>query len=227
MGLGNNGELAFETTKYKISKPPFVVDEDACTRDTGRQIDWTLLSTQGQFQRGATRIQVNGAAAADATTVNIDAPGLLVPLKKGDIIQLGLDKYITLTADAPIGAVALTVEPLTTALADNDVGYTAGLGGYRIPAGTEMDLLTSGKIVPSVLNTGGGVTAYGLLISPADQDVASDAITGYGVYVQGHFYENLLPGASGSPKVINSTFKTELLNRGGSWMFTQYSDSTA
>lgn len=227
MGLGNNGELAFETTKHKISKPPFVVDEDACTRDTGRQIDWTLLSKQSQFQRGAQKVIVNGVHAADVTTVNIDAPGLPRAMKKGEVIQFGADKYITLTADEDAGQVALSVEALTTALADNDEGYTPGWGGYRIPAGTEMDLLTSGKIAPSVLGTGGGVTAYGLLISPADQDVASDAITGYGVYVQGHFYENLLPGASGSPKVISSTFKTELLNRGGSWMFTQYSDSTA
>lgn len=69
----------------------------------------------------------------------------------------------------------------------------------------------------------------GLLATDADEDMASDAITGYGIFVGGHVYENLLPEATGSPKVIPAQHKAELRVAGIStgWAFSQYSDDAS
>ena len=208
-------------TEQDISMPPFVVDRASTVRDTGRQIDWDLLTPR--YRRGAQMVKLAAAAAADATEVTVDP--IEKPLRKGDVIQFGADEYITLTEAAAAGDTTLAVEAVTTALEDNDEGWVGGDGGYFIPAGTVMDLLANGKIVPAALGTG-SVTAFGLLISNAEEDSRTDALTGYGVFRGGIFYENLLPEATGSPKVIDSTQKTELLARGGMWQFDQYSDDT-
>jgi hypothetical protein len=158
--------------------------------------------------------------------VSVDIQPLKEPLRRGDIIQFGAGEYITLAADADQGAITLSTEPLVSALEDADTGYAGGKGGYSVPAGTEVDLLASGKVVPSSLGSA-GVTCYGILLTRAVQDDPSEAITGYGIITQGQIYENMLPEATGTPKVLNATHKTELLNRGGAWIFLQYADNTA
>lgn len=209
-------------TEQSIGAPPFVVDRSSTVRDTGRQIDWDLLTPK--YRRGAFKVVLNGAVAADATSVTVDP--LEKPLRKGDLIQFGADEYLTLTEAAEAGDTTLQVEAVTTALEDNDEGWVGhDRGGYFIKAGTVMDLLASGKVVPSELGTA-GVTAFGILISNAEEDSRTDALSGYGVFRGGIFWENLLPEASGSPAVISSDWKTELLARGGMWQFDQYSDNT-
>jgi hypothetical protein len=174
--------------------------------------------------------RVNGAVAAGATSITVDAiptalAGSEVATFEGGVILAVVDAH----ADA--GATSVTVEDLPLAIADDSVAIVPGQfgplqeTGRFIKAGTVMDLLSSGMVVPSSLATA-GVTAYGILLTNADQDAREDAATGYGIGIAGAFYENLLPEASGSPAVINSTWKTELLARGGQWLFEQYSDNT-
>lgn len=215
--------VSFARTSHNLSKPPFVVDDHSIMRDTGRQIDWSLLDER--FQHGSQTVEVDtGGAAIGATTIPVLALSKAIP--KFTVLRFSVDEFARLTADAAAGATSIAVEALVTAVEAGDKAYTGGSGGKAVPAGEEMDLLASGKIVPSSLGTA-GVTCYGLLMTRADEDSRSDSITGYGVITQGQIYENLLPNATGSPKEISSTHKTELAARGGAWMWFQYADNTA
>lgn len=220
MPLRNYDDIAFGRTRHDLMRPPFVVDPHSIMRETGRQIAWDLLTDM--FRVGGQKITVTTIAAVDAPSVLISP--LVSNLPKGSDIYLGPKKFVRLTADALAGDATLTVAPLATALAVNDTGYAGGSGDFSVPAGEEMDLLADGRIVPSVLETA-GVTCYGIMETSAN-GAPSDAATGYGIIVQGQLYENLLPRSSGTPKVISSTHKTELLARGGAWMFFQYADNT-
>ena len=134
-----------------------------------------------------------------------------------------------LDAAAAAGDTTVSVEEVPVPIPDNaeailplPVGYEIERGRH-VKAGTVVDLNSDGKIVPSSLNTG-GLTAYGILLTNADEFSETDSASGYGVVVSASVYENLLPDQSGG--TINGTWKTELLARGGWWLFGPYADNT-
>jgi len=218
--------IAFGRTTRNTSRPSFIVDRTSVKRDTGRQIDWDLITEA--YGYGAVPVQLNGAASAAAVAIVVDP--ITAPIPAYTTIRFGADEFARLTESAEVGETNLTVDPLVSALEDNDVGYADvdAYPGRKIPAGTVVDLLSSGMVVPSALGTGGGVTAYGILLTDAEEMSDSDAASGYGVAIMAAVYENLLPEATGGPpKVIDANWKTELLARGGAWMFLQYEDNTA
>lgn len=167
-------------------------------------------------------------AAAGATTITVAAiptalaGGETATFKGGEQVA-----FVDVAADA--GATTVHVEELPLSIADNaeaviqqEIGGELSAGKH-LKAGTVVDLLASGKVVPSSLNTGGGVTAYGILITNADEFSETDAASGYGVFTSGSFYENLLPD---NANAAFATWKTELLARGGFWLFDTYADNT-
>lgn len=210
-----------------ISRPPFVVSNKSLLRDTGRQIDWSAIFTD-RYRHGAFAVNVGAAGAAiGATSVPVDA--LPQALPKGRVLHFGTNKFATVDADAAAGATSITVLALPTALVDADVAYTTNseVDGYFLVAGTVVDLLANGKVVPSALGTA-GVTAYGILETNAESNAPTDALSGYGCLIGGDIYENLLPEAdlTQNPPVITAAWKTELAARSGRWQFHQYSDNT-
>lgn len=97
-------------------------------------------------------------------------------------------------------------------------------GKKWLKAGTPVgDLAGSGLIRPRADTTN---PAIGLLRTTAVEDEPQAALSGYGV-VRGNavVYENMLPGASGTPAVIDDDIKTELAANGVGWVFKQYVDS--
>ncbi len=177
------------------------------------------------------RVNVSGGALAGATSIVVDAiPTALVSgdtaIFEGGVLTAVVD------AAAVAGATSVVVEDLPLGIPDNAEAIVPGaIGGEistgrHIKAGTVMDLTAAGKVVPSSLATG-GLTAFGIIETNADEDSRTDAATGYGILLSGNFYENLLPEADGgTPSVIPSAWKTELLARGGFWLFEQYEDNT-
>jgi hypothetical protein len=211
-----------------ISRPPFALSTKSLLRDTGRQIDWTALFTN-QYRHGAFSVVVGVAGAAQgATTVPVLA--LKEAIAKGTVLNFGTNKFVTVNADAAAGATSLTTLAIPTALVSLDTAYhtNSGLTGFLVRAGTIVDILTNGKVVPSALNTG-AVTAYGILETDADSENKTDALSGYGVLIGGDIYENLLPEAdlTLTPPTITAAWKTELAARSGRFQFHQYTDSTA
>ena len=70
----------------------------------------------------------------------------------------------------------------------------AGRGG-ELPAGIIV-VEVADKIIPRADADSG--PAYGILLTHASEDSDTDALTGYGVAIGGHFYENLLAEADDS-----------------------------
>jgi hypothetical protein len=101
--------------------------------------------------------------------------------------------------------------------------YKNAEGKKVLPAGTRVgELLGAGKISPRVVTTN---PAFGILETDAVEGDLVAPLSGYGVIRGGHLYENLLPGATGSPAVIASAEKTELAANSMGFLFSQYGDT--
>jgi hypothetical protein len=116
----------------------------------------------------------------------------------------------------------------------DDSFIDATTGKKRLPAGTIVDEIAStGKIIEhggtdnSVSPPESGST-LGILISEANEDAPSEALSGYGVLIGGVVFDNLLPDATGGPPAsIGSTLKTALATAGCRFYYEVYVDSRA
>lgn len=211
-----------------VSRPPFVVSDKSLLRDTGRQVDWSAFTTN-QYRHGSFAVVV-GAAGAAGGAVAVPVAALKEALTKGTVLNFGANKFATLNADAAVGATSLTTLAIPTALVSGDTAYATNsvLQGFFVRAGTIVDLLANGKVVPAAFNTA-AVTAYGILETNAEQNAESDALSGYGCLIAGDIYENLLPEAdlTLTPPTVTAAWKTELAARSGRFQFHQYTDTTS
>lgn len=208
-------------SKTLLSSPPFIADRASITRDTGHTIDWAKVPESYRQTPGGT-VTVAATAAIDAVSVTVAA--LPIALPSGTVLDFGGKKFARLTAAAAKGATTLAVAALATALANADTALVAGSGPKVIPAGTRMgEAGTNGTIYPRVASTN---PATCILATPAVEDAENHARSTYGVIRGGALYENLLPGATGTPKVILSAEKTELAAAGTGFAWLQYIDST-
>lgn len=104
-----------------------------------------------------------------------------------------------------------------------NVSATNADGKKIIYAGTVVgELLGGGKVSPRVVTTN---PATGIMETTAVQDAPFAALSGHGVMIGGHFYENLLPDATGSPKTLAAAVKTELNANGFAFSFESYGDN--
>lgn len=178
-----------------------------------------LTSGAGEFMK------LTADAAAGDTSLTVEA--LEVAWESADTATVPAARlFARVTAAAEVGATSITVEALDNWIDDGEVAYLgSGISGYQIKPGTVMCELSDGRIVPRAVRPG-SETAKFLLATFANEESPTDAATGYGVIKSASVYENLLPEATGTPKVITSGWKTEMLAHGGYWMFDQYSDSS-
>jgi hypothetical protein len=213
------------TTEYQMGLPPFVADRDSLDHDGGHTIDWASVGEEYRRTPGQT---VTMAAAASAGAVSLTVEALTYAIPSGTTLNFtGAGEFAITTADAAAGATALAVEATDAAIEDDDTAIVAGSGDKFIPAGTRM---------------GGGANWFGggpmwprSASNPAACLLATDAIensravprSGYGVIVGGVIFENLLPGATGTPKRIASAERTELAAAGTGFTWRQYGDSSA
>lgn len=167
---------------------------------------------------------LTAAAAAAATSLTVEA--LDVALEGAETaVYPGGTKIARATANAAAAATSITVDELPLTIASGDDAVIVGDGYKVLPAGTVCGtLLGSGKISPRVASTN---PATCILLTNAEEDSRVHAITGYGVVRGGVIYENLLPDATGDPKVLPTDYKTELNANGTGFSFSQYSDSSA
>lgn len=212
-------------TTTEISRPPFVANWSSAESgaDTGHTIDWSLVgeryrSTPGQI------VKMAAAALADSATITVDPLEFALPA--GTLIYFGqLGETVRTTALEPVGETSIAVEADHTAIEDNDEGTVMGSGYKMIPAGTRMgDAGTDGRMYPRVETTN---PAKFILLTNARENGEYGTRDTYGVIRSGMVYENLLPGATGTPKVIPAAEKTELAAAGCFFTFVQYRDSTA
>jgi hypothetical protein len=213
-------------TETNLAARAFICDPASIDRTEGRQVDFNLLGAA--FDDSAFIVKLAAAALADATSLTVDALEYDVPV--GTNLHFGQSKeFARVTAHAVAGATSLAVEALPSALEDDDEAYVGRGGKKRVAAGTVMVIVAAtGKMVPRSARPG-AETAVGIIETDADEDSKSDSKSGYGLIVGGVVYENLLPDATGSPKVLPTDYKTEMQTAGvgTGFAFRQYADDTA
>lgn len=104
-------------------------------------------------------------------------------------------------------------------------GYVDADSGLKtIPAGTVMSASDAGdgSVLPDA--NGSHVTGnpIGVLVSTAIEDDESAALSGYGIYVGGVVYEDLLPESVGGTSPNHS----DLQSNGLTFQFETYADSS-
>jgi hypothetical protein len=199
-------------TEYTVTSLPFVVDHNSVTQNSGRQIDWDNVR-----RADAVLVTADGTNAQGATSLGVEAlPG---PIPSGTTLRFGADEYATSTSAAAEGATSIAVAALVNAIEDGDTALYAGVGLKSLSAGTVMVEISASKKICPRASRPGSETAVGLLASGAHQDSKSDAVTGYGLFVGGVIYQNLLP--EGTP---NGTVKTELNAAGTGFAWEDYSN---
>ena len=179
-----------------------------------------LYSGAGEFMK------LTADAAIGDVSLTVEA--LEVAWESADTATLPAQRIFARVTDtaAEIGDTSITVEALDGWINDGDVAYLGtGLSGRQVKPGTWMCELADGRIVPRAVRPGSETAKY-LLATFANEESPTDAATGYGVIAAASVYENLLPEASGSPKVSPSGYVTEARANGGYWMMSQYSDNT-
>lgn len=214
-------------TTSHISQPGFVADNNSMRKNSGRQIDWAHVGEIYRTTPGTPPVTVVvgvAGAAADATSVPVAALSAAIP--SGTTLDFGTNKFARLTANAAAGATSLTVAAIPKALVSGDTATyagTVGSGPKVLKAGTAIgEALGSGKISPRVASTN---PATGYLVSTAIEDDKSAALSGYGVYIGGVVYEDLLPDASSG--TVPSGIKSELVTAGCTFQYEAYSDDRA
>lgn len=154
----------------------------------------------------------------------MDAIEFAIPA--GTMLYFGqLGEQVRVSANAAAGATTLTVDADHTAIENDDEATVYGSGYKMIPAGTRMgDAGTNGRMYPRVETSN---PAKFVLATNAREDGEYGAAQSYGVSRAGILNENLMPGATGTPKTIPAAEKTELAAAGCHFTFKQYRDSTA
>lgn len=162
-------------------------------------------------------------AAAGATSLTVEA--LDAQIESGDTATFaGGTVQARTTAPAAKGATSITVDELQFAVAnDAEAIYTGGTGSKVIKAGTIMAELSGGKIIPRKAVTG-SETAKGFLVSDVTEDAEQDALSGYGMFVGGVFYKDLLPDRN---EAGFDTWIGEINTAGPGVRLEEYSDSRA
>lgn len=213
-----------------ITAPNFVVDHSSVARSGGRQPDWDAVGESHRLVPGQI-VKMNGAVIADATPLTVDPVAFAIPA--GMMLYFGeLGEQVRVSADVAAGAVAIPVDAAHAAIEDNDEAVIRGSGVKRIRAGTVLAELPSGKVIPRAdvdIVADPTHTAAGIAETEMEEGNRNDALTGYGMLIGGALYENLLPEATGTPKVLPALFKTELAAAAGvlGFAFHQYGDSRA
>lgn len=211
-------------------RPNFVADWESVDRDTGHTIDWA--SVGNEFRVGA--FLVTSPAGAAAAAVSLPVSALAGPIPAGALLTFGTLENVRVTTAALAGAVALAVDPLPDAIEAGDTAaYVPNMQAPKVvPAGTRMGTtgITNGRMAPRSATNAAEFLLLTDAVEPTGSAQAGHLNRGaYGVIRGGVIYENLLPGATGSPQRILAAERTELqtagISTGFSWV--QYRDSTA
>lgn len=112
----------------------------------------------------------------------------------------------------------------------DDSYIVTSTGKKRLPAGTVVGEFADGEVAEYPGTWVGASpdednTALGILVSDANEGAPEEALSGYGVYIGGVIYENLLPGSTGDPQVLPTQTKTDLGTALTRFYFVQYVDS--
>lgn len=154
--------MGWQSTIYG-SSPNFVADPESIDRNTGRQIDWSKVTTA--YIAGVSyTVQVNDADAMEGdTTLGVDALPVALPI--GTVLDFGTlaadAQVVTTTAQANAAATSISVSALTIA----------------IPAGTILDFTGTGELAKVTADAAVGATS--LTVEALDAAIESGDTANY------------------------------------------------
>lgn len=205
-------------TTHNLSRQAGVVDRFTLRRNSGREVDWNLVSDRRRPDTAV--IKLNGAVTAADVSMTVDALPVAVPA--GTLLNFGeASETVRVTTAAAKGATTLAIDPAPTGIEDNDEATIKGSLEKSIKPLTVMAELASGKIIPRGDVTGAETANCIIETAAAESDVSC---TGYGTLTGGALYENLMPDAVAGD--VSSTYKTELKNNNCTFTFEDYGDNT-
>lgn len=185
---------------------------------TGPIPSGTVLDFLGTGELARTTADV----AAGATAIPVEA--LDAGIEDDDTATFtGGTRQARLTVAALKGATTITVDELQFAIPDNAEATYGGSGSKFVRSGTLMAKLASGKMIPRRSVTA-AETATEILIGVADENAKEHAATGYGTFLSGVFYEDLLPDRG---ETNFAAWIDEIRANGGMVRLQPYSDSRA
>lgn len=202
-------------TSYSLTRVRPVLDESSLERTTGVQIDWASITADAD---GAKRVKAGAVMSRMASgkvqprsyaltlTSVVVASNVATATKASHGFSVGEQLYISGGSLAYANGL-ITIASVPTA---NTFTYTA----------TGSDATATGTIVASRVATE-------ILDTDATDINSGESYSGYGSLVGGVLYANLLPDATGTPKVLPAQYVTELKNAGCTFKFGQYADSRA
>lgn len=123
--------MGWQSTIYG-SAPSFVADPESINRNTGRQIDWDVVTVAYAAGTSYT-VQVNDADAAEGdTALTVDALPVALPI--GALLDFGTlaadAQVVTTTAQANAAATSIAVVALTIAIPAGTILNFTGAGEY-------------------------------------------------------------------------------------------------
>jgi hypothetical protein len=201
-------------TNYTMSRARAIVDESSLERLPGAQIDWASVTAAG-----------DGTKSLKAgTVISRKADGQFQPRSYSQTITVVVASNV---ATATKVAHGLSVGE-TVFISGANLSYVNGLKVVAtVPTADTFTFEATGANATATGTILASRAATAILETDAHQSNLAEALSGYGALVGGVLYENLLPDATGTPKVLPAQYKTELKNADGSFKFVQYQDTRA
>jgi hypothetical protein len=202
-------------TSYSFSRARAIVDESSLERNPGAQIDWSVITADAD---GAKRVKAGTVVSRMAsgkvqprsyaltlTSVSVTS-NVATATKTGHGFSVGEQIYVS-------GANLSYVNGLVTiaTVPDANTFTYAATGANATATGT----IVASRVATEILET-----------DATDQNLA-ESYSGYGSLIGGVLYVNLLPDATGTPKVLPAQYVTELKNANCTFKFVQYADTRA
>lgn len=204
-------------TSYVLSTPGFVVDPESVQLNSGRQVNWDGVASDGTY--GTT-----GSRSLPAGTMVGEVGGQLVARTDRKNVAIVLDGggNGTVTENAHGRSVGdrVTIEGSANADIDDQSFVIASI----TDANTYVLTVPAAVGAAASENVTVAATALGIMVASAQEDSKSDSLSGYGVYVGGVFYETMLPDAGDAALAL---LKTELNTYGNGFLFESYQDVRA
>lgn len=149
-------------------------------------------------------LTVNAIAAVDATSITL-ASGLTREINIGQVIDFGGKKFARVTAFAPVGATAVGIAPLVTALAVGDTGNFSGT--KFIPSGTLVGRTFAERSAGAGFGPG-ATTDDELFLLAYDVPNAIENPFGAAYRHTCLVFENYLPGWSGLASGVQTAIRS-------------------
>jgi hypothetical protein len=202
-------------TTYNLTRARGVVDESSLERLGGHQVAFDLLTAGSDGAKNVVALRVVGKRAdgkivpcsvSQTLTAVVVSANVATVTKVAHGYVVG-DKITIAGANLAYANGAVTV----ATVADADTFTYAAAGANATATGTITARFTAQAIIETSAN---------------DKNLA-EALTGYSVIVGGVLYENLLPDAAGTPKVLPAAYKSELVSAGCTFKYIAYADTRA